>query len=167
VGSTDASYARASGFSGGGFSNWHRPAPYQAKAVSGYLAAAAAGGVLPAQKYFNASGRGIPDVSAVGENFHIICSGQDMSVDGTSCSTPTFAGIVALLNDARIAAGKRPLGPLNTLLYAHPEVFTDIVQGSNPGCGTQGFSALPGWDPVTGLGAPKYPALLALALSLP
>jgi subtilase family serine protease len=25
---------------------------------------------------------------------------------GTSCATPTFAGIVALVNDARLAAGK-------------------------------------------------------------
>lgn len=33
------------------------------------------------------------------------------------------------------------------LLYAHPEVFTDITKGSNPGCGTLGFPAAKGWDP--------------------
>jgi tripeptidyl-peptidase I len=36
--------------------------------------------------------------------------------------------------------------------YDHPEVFTDITQGSNPGCGGEGFPAKEGWDPVTGLG---------------
>lgn len=42
-----------------------------------------------------------------------------------------------------------------------------MTTGSNPGCGTQGFYAAPGWDPVTGLGSPVFPKLLALALSLP
>jgi hypothetical protein len=36
--------------------------------------------------------------------------------------------------------------------YAHPEVFTDITTGSNPGCGGDGFKVKEGWDPVTGLG---------------
>ena len=35
--------------------------------------------------------------------------------------------------------------------------------GNNPGCGTQGFPALAGWDPVTGLGTPNYVAMLAAA----
>ena len=29
-------------------------------------------------------------------------------------------------------------------------------------CGTGGFNAEPGWDPVTGLGVPKYDALLEI-----
>ena len=32
------------------------------------------------------------------------------------------------------------------------------------GCGVGGFSCAEGWDPVTGLGTPLYPKLLALAL---
>ena len=88
-------------------------------------------------------------------------------VDGTSCAAPTFSGIISLLNDARAAAGKRPLGYLNTIFYKHPEVFTDVTAGSNPGCGTKGFPAAVGWDPVTGLGAPNFPAMMTLALSLP
>lgn len=47
-----------------------------------------------------------------------------------------------------------------------PEVFNDIVNGSNPNCGSSGFSAVKGWDPVTGLGTPKYPKLLELFLRL-
>jgi tripeptidyl-peptidase I len=53
------------------------------------------------------------------------------------------AGIVALLNDARIKAGLPTLGFLNPLLYSisehHPEGFNDITTGHNIGCGTQGF----------------------------
>ena len=39
--------------------------------------------------------------------------------------------------------------------------------GDNPGCGTDGFNATIGWDPVTGLGTPNYPKLLAAWLALP
>jgi tripeptidyl-peptidase-1 len=46
--------------------------------------------------------------------------------------------------------------------YKHPEVFTDITIGNNPGCGSPGFPAAKGWDPLTGLGSPKFPALKKL-----
>jgi tripeptidyl-peptidase-1 len=52
-------------------------------------------------------------------------------------------------------------------LYAHPEAFNDITVGGNPGCGSDGFKAQPGWDPVTGLGSPKYDKLVEVFLSLP
>jgi tripeptidyl-peptidase-1 len=53
----------------------------------------------------------------------------------------------------RLKIGKRPVGFINPVLSAHPEVFTDVVEGRNPGCGTQGFSAVEGWDPVTWQGS--------------
>lgn len=63
-------------------------------------------------------------------------------VDGTSCVTPAFTGIVALLNDARIAGGKSPLGFLNPLIWMLKAnvttAFSDITVGNNPGCGTEG-----------------------------
>jgi len=68
------------------------------------------------------------------------------------------------VNDRLVAAGKSPLGFLNPFLYANPDAFNDITTGSNPGCGTNGFEAAPGWDPVTGLGTPNFPKLLAAAL---
>jgi tripeptidyl-peptidase-1 len=52
-------------------------------------------------------------------------------------------------------------------LYSHPEVFDDITEGVNPGCGTDGFPAVEGWDPITGLGTPKFAKLRDLLLSLP
>lgn len=42
-----------------------------------------------------------------------------------------------------------------------------ITTGSNPGCNTDGFSAVKGWDPVTGLGTPKFSKLLDAFMALP
>lgn len=62
-------------------------------------------------------------------------------ISGTSASTPTFAGIVSLLNDANLAAGKPPLGFLNPMLYSiGVGGLNDITQGNAAGCGTPGFS---------------------------
>lgn len=89
----------------------------------------------------------IPDVAAEGVNFTIVVDGQTGLVDGTSCSTPAFTGIVALLNDARIASGKSPLGFINPLVWAlntkGTAAFHDITVGNNPGCGTEGFNVSP------------------------
>lgn len=41
------------------------------------------------------------------------------------------------------------VGFVNPTLYAHPEVLNDIVNGSNPNCGSSGFKTAPGWDPVS------------------
>jgi tripeptidyl-peptidase I len=78
----------------------------------------------------------------------------------------TFASVVTLLNDARIAAGLSPLGFLNPWLYSEGfKGLNDIVGGSNPGCGTPGFQAIKGWDPVTGLGTPNFGLLKDLTLN--
>jgi subtilase family serine protease len=54
-------------------------------------------------------------------------------------ASPIFASVIAL-NNQRIATRNRPLGFLNPLLYANPDVLNDITGGSNPGCskGTSG-----------------------------
>ncbi len=59
------------------------------------------------------------------------------------------AGIISLLNDYLLSKGRPPLGFLNHRLYLQSlKGLTDIKSGSNPGCGTPGFSAIAGWDPV-------------------
>ena len=45
--------------------------------------------------------------------------------------------------------------------------FNDITNGTNPGCGTLGFNTSCGWDPVTGLGTPNFPKLLAKWMAMP
>lgn len=96
-----------------------------------------------------------------------ISLGQFSSAAGTSASAPTFAGILTLINQERLNAGKSSIGFVNPALYAEPSVFDDITSGSNPGCGTAGFKTSVGWDPVTGLGTPRFPEMLAYFLSLP
>ena len=77
--------------------------------------------------------------------------------------------MVALLNEARLNAGKPAMGFLNPFLYANPDAFFDVVKGTNAiGRGTgplkYGFAAAPGWDGATGLGTPLFDKMLAAAL---
>ena len=61
----------------------------------------------------------------------------------------TAVGIFSLLNDYRIRVGLGPFGWINPWLYGVGSFgFNDIISGHNPGCGTQGFEATDGWDPV-------------------
>ena len=146
----------AAPFTSGGFSNIFAQPDYQADAVAGYLKTLG----NTNQGLFNASGRAFPDVATQGVQFAINVGGQFQGVDGTSASSPTFASVVALLNDARLNAGQAPLGFLNPLLYSQgAAALNDITSGNNPGCDTDGFPAMPGWDPVTGLGTPNYSKL--------
>ena len=94
-------------------------------------------------------------------------NGQAELIGGTSASAPVFAAILNRVNEERIAVGKAPVGFVNPTLYANPQVLHDITTGSNPGCKTNGFSAVTGWDPVSGLGTPNYPAILSLYMGLP
>jgi len=154
----------ASGFSSGGFSNYFGQPRYQSTAVAAYLEAIGDAN----SNLFNASGRAYPDVAAQGENFQIVVGGEVEGVEGTSCSSPTFAGIIALLNDFRISIGKSSLGFLNPLIYAKLNAgLNDITLGNNPACGTDGFFALTGWDPITGWGTPDFGKLQAIVADLP
>ncbi|TFY78346.1 hypothetical protein EWM64_g5670 [Hericium alpestre] len=149
----------AASFSSGGFSNYFARPSYQTDAVNSYFAQLGS----EYAGLYNASGRGIPDISAAGYNYVIAWFGAFDLVYGTSCSSPLFASIVALLDDELAGRGQPPLGFLNPLIYSTPQAFNDITAGSNPGCGTEGFPALPGWDPVTGIGSPIYSALRTAA----
>ncbi|KAH8881226.1 subtilisin-like protein [Thozetella sp. PMI_491] len=157
----------AASFSSGGFSIYHAQPDYQKTAVPGYLTRIGS----TYSSFFNASGRGIPDVSAQSNGFRVYDKGRVISLAGTSASSPVFAGIVALLNAARKSQGKPPLGFLNPWLYNNSAAFTDVTTGSGSGCrGAKGFpsagakwNATKGWDPVTGLGTPIFPSLLQAA----
>ncbi|KAJ7920814.1 family S53 protease-like protein [Mycena leptocephala] len=152
----------AASFSSGGFSRVFTQPSYQAAAVKTYLTAL---GTTNSGK-FTPTGRAFPDVSAQGVDFDIVNGGTLEGVSGTSCSSPTFASVIGLINDKLVAAGKPPLGFLNPFFYANPSIFNDVTLGHNTGCNTQGFPAKAGWDPVTGLGTPKFAAMLAAALAL-
>ncbi|KAM7215739.1 subtilisin-like protein [Rhypophila decipiens] len=157
---------RAVGFSSGGFSIYHPQPSYQKDAVQPYLKSIGS----TYSKYFNASGRAIPDVAAQGVNFRVFDKGYASGLSGTSASSPLFAGMVALLNAARKSQGKPVLGFLNPWLYNNTDMFTDITVGAGIGCEgnrelRQGarWNATVGWDPVTGLGTPQFDAMLTVA----
>jgi subtilase family serine protease len=85
-------------------------------------------------------------------------------VGGTSAGVPSFAGVLALVNQKM----KSPQGNINQRLYqlaaSAPYVFHDITVGDNkapctkgtqdcPNGGTIGYSAGVGYDQTTGLGS--------------
>ncbi|KAK5174105.1 uncharacterized protein LTR77_001185 [Saxophila tyrrhenica] len=152
-------------YSGGGFSNVFPLPGYQRKEVTSYFA----NNMPPytsAQYNNSQETRGIPDISANGANYVVAVDGQFAKVYGTSASSPTLGAILTLINEERFSRGLSSIGFVNPVAYKNPGVFNDITAGSNPGCGTDGFQAVPGWDPVTGLGTPNYPKMLKLWLSL-
>ncbi|KAH9054944.1 subtilisin-like protein [Lactarius vividus] len=158
-GTTDYEPEVAAEFSGGGFSDYFQRPTYQEEAVSTFLQDLG----NRYQGLYNASGRGISDIAAQAVGFRIFLNGKEYEVSGTSVATPVVAGIVALLNDWLILTGQEPLGFLNPWLYGRgSRSLTDITEGSNPGCKMDGFSAIIGWDPVTGLGTPSSRKMLEL-----
>jgi tripeptidyl-peptidase-1 len=132
----------ATTFTGGGFSDIFSAQPYQATAVSSFL------DTLPAEfaGTFNSTGRAYPDVAVQGWSFGYVTGGVASLAGGTSASAPTFASIIALINDLLIAAGKPVLGFLNPFIYSNASAaFTDITIGHNAGfsCPASAVSSLP------------------------
>ena len=122
----------------------------------------------------NDQARDVPDVSLAASGQHdgyvLYVRGQLMAVGGTSAASPSFAGIVSILNQYLAAKGfisKPGLGNINPNLYSLAQnttgLFHDIVSGDNivpcaagtKGCvnGSLGYAAGPGYDLATGLGS--------------
>ena len=75
-------------------------------------------------------------------------------VGGTSLSAPAWAGLVALVDQGRVAAGESTLnssGPSETQQapYSLPQADYNVI-----GSGSNGYNANPGYNLVTGLGTP-------------
>jgi len=131
---------------------------------------------IPPTVFFNPANRAYPDVVALGDRILIFCSGSISITAGTSASTPIFSGIISLLNDARLNAGKKPLGFLSPLLYTmqqdQPNTFHDITVGtsswsrSSSSC-KYGYGCSEGWDPASGLGSLDFTNARQYVLTLP
>ncbi|KAH9169288.1 subtilisin-like protein [Lactarius sanguifluus] len=156
----------AAPLSSGGFSNVFERPVYQTDAVLGFFQQ------LGNQHsgLYNGSSRGFPDLAAQALGFLVIVDDELEIMEGTSCSAPSaanlqvVAGIISLLNDYQLSRNRPALGFLNPWLYGiASQGFNDIMSGFNPGCDTDGFPAVPGWDPVTGLGTPDFPETAAKA----
>jgi len=153
---------------GGGISKFFSTTPsYQSTQVANYLKNVN-GKIVSG---YPTAGRGSPDVAAMGHAYIISIGGNWELVSGTSASAPVFAGMVTLINDYRLRAGKKSLGFLNQALYKlDASTWNDITSGNSrcaaegetgTNCCKQGFLAAAGWDPLTGLGTPNFPKLKA------
>merc|ERR1711972_582026 len=152
--------------SGGGFSDNFPIPDWQKTAVAAYKASPDAD--LPPSKLWNNTGRGYPDVAALGGQVNPYCvatGGSFEGVAGTSASSPVAAGVFALLNGLRASQNKAPLGFLNPLIYQNPTAFQDVTSGVNGAGRKYGFKAIKGWDAATGLGTPDYEALSKVVLA--
>ena len=110
-------------------------------------------------------GRGVPVAGNASYNSGIsgiVVNGFPTLGNGTSASTPLWAGLIAVLN----AALGTNVGFINPTLYALGSfVFRDIDPPPGPpdnsNGGVQGYPAVQGWDACTGWGRPKGARLLA------
>jgi subtilase family serine protease len=147
--------------SGGGFSHVFAKPSYQDTLPTGSTSIGSTRGVPDVA--FQASSRTGPLVYDTGAG-----AGGWFIVGGTSCSSPQFAGLVAIAGQI---AG-HGLGQINPTLYAladsanYSSDFYDVTTGNNQANpAVRGYPATSGWDPVTGLGTPNaaklVPALAA------
>eukprot|EP01061_Rhynchopus_euleeides_P046078 TRINITY_DN85_c1_g1_i5.p2 TRINITY_DN85_c1_g1~~TRINITY_DN85_c1_g1_i5.p2 ORF type:complete len:582 (+),score=219.35 TRINITY_DN85_c1_g1_i5:66-1748(+) len=156
-GTTGAEEATTQFGSGGGFSYDFDAPSYQTSQIATYLSTVE----LPKTYAYAKTGRGSPDVSALGEAFTVRVSGSDYAVGGTSASSPSFAGFVTILNEVCLSVGGKTLGFANPFFYANPQAFRDVTAGTNAiGGNTEGWKAIKGWDASTGLGTPNVAALI-------
>jgi uncharacterized protein (TIGR03437 family) len=123
----------------------------------------------------NDGARDVPDIAlsaAVHDPYLVTYQSPSAlyGVGGTSASSPSMAGIVAILNQYVVKQGFQKtagLGNINPQLYrlaqSAPAAFHDITSGNNivpceqgsPDCltGSFGYAAGPGYDQATGLGS--------------
>jgi alpha-tubulin suppressor-like RCC1 family protein len=108
---------------------------------------------------------------------HNVIPGNLATLDGTSISSPLWAGFMALVNQRRDQNRLAALGPPNQTLIAiaqSPQLYTkalhDIADGSNNQNGNPNqplFTAVPGYDMATGWGTPRCRLLTQLGEAVP
>ena len=108
--------------------------------------------------------RNIPDVALTADNVYVrLWQWQhSVTVGGTSCAAPLWAGFTALINQQACGAGQAPVGFLNPALYSigkgagYAAAFHDITTGNNfSGSSPTKFAAVAGYDLCTGWGTPN------------
>jgi tripeptidyl-peptidase-1 len=114
--------------SGGGFSNYFDTPDYQKDAVKTYFDTVS----LSFKGYtetgtnfskvgdgvYKLGGRGYPDVAAIGDRFVIRSHNKWSLIGGTSLSAPVWAAMLTLINEERLAIGKKTLGFINPTLVS-------------------------------------------------
>jgi subtilase family serine protease len=127
-------------------------------------------GVINSSNRGSTTLRNGPDVSANANFTFYVCADQTTctanNYGGTSFAAPMWAGFIALVNQQLASGGQSTIGFINPTIYnqnvtsSYATDFHDITSGTSGS-----FSAVTGYDLVTGWGSPK-PALIT-ALSGP
>jgi kumamolisin len=113
--------------------------------------------------------RNVPDIGGDADTLNYICAKSQCSGQwgGTSFASPIWAGFIALANQQAAMRGAPRIGFLNPLVYSlggrkdYPILFHDAIGG------TSGmYTAVKGYDLVTGFGSPHGPALIDALLHL-
>jgi kumamolisin len=113
-----------------------------------------------------------PDVSANADFTYYVCADQAACTankyGGTSFAAPMWAGYMALVNQQASLNGNAPLGFINPAIYSfgagstYSTDFHDIVSGLSGS-----YSAVPGYDLVTGWGSPNGTGLIDALADIP
>ena len=125
-------------------------------------------GVINSSNKGSTTLRNGPDVSANANFTFYVCADQSgctaNNYGGTSFAAPMWAGFIALVNQQRVANALGTIGFINPTIYnqnvtsAYATNFHDITSGSN-----NRYSAVTGFDLVTGWGGPQPALISALA----
>lgn len=125
-------------------------------------------GVINSSNKGSTTLRNGPDVSANANFTFYVCADQTTctanSYGGTSFAAPMWAGYIALVNQQLAANGDPTIGFINPTIYAqnitsdYTTDFHDITSGTSGS-----YSAVTGYDLVTGWGSPSAGLIAALA----
>jgi subtilase family serine protease len=126
-------------------------------------------GVINSSNRGSTTLRNGPDVSANANFTFYVCADQTTCTaneyGGTSFAAPMWAGFIALVNQQRASNGKSTIGFINPDIYSenvtaatYAADFHDITSGRSGS-----YSAVTGYDLVTGWGSPKAALITELA----
>jgi len=125
-------------------------------------------GVINSSNKGSTTLRNGPDVSANANFTFYTCADQKACLandyGGTSFAAPMWAGYIALVNQQLASQGKKSIGFLDPIIYpqnvtsTYGTDFHDITSGKSGS-----YSAVTGYDLVTGWGSPKAGLITTLA----
>ena len=123
-------------------------------------------GVINSSNQGSTTLRNGPDVSANANFTFYTCADQTTcqanEYGGTSFAAPMWAGYIALVNQQLVANGQPTIGFINPTIYAQNVTSSYAADFHDITSGTSGsYSAVTGYDLVTGWGSPNGTGLIS------